>query len=105
LQCLRHIILKKLTSCNEVAPTFKEFWRLYNVREAVGNIHRVWDKVKFKTMNWVRRKVWEDCVQSFRGFEEPVEAIQENIVQLAKQIGLDELDSGDIQELMNSQGE
>jgi hypothetical protein len=57
------------------------------------------------TMNGVWRKVWEDCVQDFRGFEEPVRAIQQNIVQLAKETGLGELGSEDIQELMDSQGE
>jgi hypothetical protein len=44
-------------------------------------------------------------LQDFKGFEEPVEAIQENIFQLAKQIGLDKPHSEDFQELMDSQGE
>jgi hypothetical protein len=37
--------------------------------------------------------------------EEPAKAIQENIVQLGKQIGFDKLDPEHIQELMGSQGE
>jgi hypothetical protein len=53
----------------------------------------------------VLRQLWEDCVQDFKDFEEPVEAIKENIVQLGKLIDFDELESEDIQELMDSQGE
>jgi hypothetical protein len=53
----------------------------------------------------VWRQLWEDRVQDFKGFEGPVEAIKENIVQLGKLIGFDKLESEDIQELMDSQGD
>jgi hypothetical protein len=53
----------------------------------------------------VLRQLWEDSVQDFKDFEEPVEAIKENIVQLGKLIDFDELEYEDIQELMDSQGD
>lgn len=67
----------KFISYSEGALTFKKFWRSYNVREALCNISGAWVEVKCMTMNGVQRKVWEDCIQDLRGFEEPVKNIQE----------------------------
>jgi hypothetical protein len=37
---------------NEGVPTLKEFWRSYNVREAVGIICNAWDEVKSQDHVW-----------------------------------------------------
>lgn len=52
-------------------------------------------------MNNVWQKVWLDVCHNFTGFEVE-EAITRDIVQLASQAGLDELDVDDVEELLVS---
>ncbi|XP_019391383.1 PREDICTED: centrosomal protein of 89 kDa isoform X4 [Crocodylus porosus] len=85
----------------EGAQTLKEFWKGYNIRKAIDNISSAWAEVASKTMNGVWRKFWAGCVQDSQEFEEPVVTIRDNIIELGRKIGFDELEPEDIQELID----
>jgi hypothetical protein len=78
------------------SPTVREFWCNYNIRKAIENVGASWDEVTQVTVNGVWRKLWLECCNKFRGFEQTVKEIQREIVQLAHQAGFDEVDEADI---------
>lgn len=84
--------------------TLKEWWRSYNIYEAVKNIADAWDEVKISNMNGVWRKLCPQFVNDFHGFEDTVETLTEKLVSLGNQLQL-ELEVDDVTELLESHGE
>ena len=86
------------------AKTLKEWWRSYNIYEAVKNIADAWDEVKESNMNGVWRKLCPQFVNDFQGFEETLEAVTHKLVALGNELDLD-LEVDDVNELLESHGE
>ncbi|XP_066964372.1 tigger transposable element-derived protein 1-like [Macrobrachium rosenbergii] len=87
--------------------TLKDFWKGYNIADAVTNIARVLGtEVKVSTLNGAWKKLCPQFVNSFKGFEqaEDVEAVTMKIVGLSKRLKLD-LEAEDVTELLASHGE
>ena len=84
--------------------TLKDFWKNYNIRDAVKNIADSWEEVKVTNMNGVWKKLCPQFVNDFHGFEETVEAVTTKVVALSRQLDL-EVDVDDITELLASHGE
>ena len=84
--------------------TLKDFWRSYNIRDAVKNIADSWDEVKVTNMNGVWKKLCPQFVNDFHGFEETVEEVTNNVVALSRQLDL-EVEADDVTELLASHGE
>lgn len=87
----------------ETGVSLKEFWRCYNIRQAIENISKSWDEVSEKTMNAVWKNLWDDCA-NFLGFDITEDVINET-VDLARMIGLDEVEAEDIQDLIEANKE
>ncbi|XP_068201521.1 tigger transposable element-derived protein 1-like [Palaemon carinicauda] len=84
--------------------TLKDFWKSYNILDAVKNIADSWEEVKMTKMNGVWRKLCPQFVNDFVGFEDTVDHVVKNIVALSKEIDLD-MDVDDVTELLESPGE
>lgn len=84
--------------------TLKDFWKSYNILDAVKNIADSWDEVKQTNMNGVWKKMCPQFVNDFHGFEDTVEHVIKNVVALSKEIDL-EMEVDDVTELLESHGE
>ncbi|KAK1327425.1 hypothetical protein QTO34_014139 [Cnephaeus nilssonii] len=84
--------------------TLNDFWKSYNVLAAVKNISDSWDEVKQTNLNAVWKKLCPQFVNDFHGFEDSVEVVIKNVVELSKQLDL-EVEAEDVIELLASHGE
>ncbi|XP_064081201.1 tigger transposable element-derived protein 1-like [Macrobrachium nipponense] len=86
--------------------TLKQFWKGYNITDAVRNIASAWDEVKTTTLNGAWKKLCPQFVHSFEGFDraEDVETVTREIIGLSKRLKLD-LEAEDVLELLASHGE
>ncbi|XP_054569450.1 tigger transposable element-derived protein 1-like [Eptesicus fuscus] len=84
--------------------TLQDFWKSYNVLAAVKNISDSWDEVKQTNLNGVWKKLCPQFVNDFHGFEDSVEVVIKNVVELSKQLDL-EVEAEDVTELLASHGE
>ncbi|KAG0702294.1 Tigger transposable element-derived protein 1 [Chionoecetes opilio] len=83
--------------------SIRQFWKEFNIKNAIDNIAESWDEVTPSNMNAVWKKLWPECVHNFKGFPEPTPVVRE-IVNLAHTAGMDEV-GGDIVELLASHDE
>ncbi len=87
----------------EGGPTLKDFWKSFNVLDAVKIIKGAWDKVSETNMKGVWHKLCPQLKEDFEGFDEPVDIVRnetEKIVEIANKLQLDVL-TDDITDLLN----
>jgi hypothetical protein len=72
----------------EGGPTLREFWKSYNIWNAVNNIGVFWAEIKGSTMNGCWKKLCPDLVQGFKDFEETPEAATKEVVRLMNELDL-----------------
>ncbi|XP_068227389.1 tigger transposable element-derived protein 1-like [Palaemon carinicauda] len=84
--------------------TLNDFWKSYNILDALKNTADSWEEVKMTKMNGVWRKLCPQFVNDFHGFEDTVDHVIRNIVALSKEINLD-MEVDDVTELLESHGE
>lgn len=89
---------------SDINLTIREFWKRYNIKDAIDNIAESWKEVTEANMNGVWRKLWPDCVNEFRGFPSTQTVVRE-IVGLAHDVGFNDVDEDDINELLGSHDE
>ncbi|CAM2120016.1 unnamed protein product [Caretta caretta] len=89
----------------ETGKTLRDFWKSYNIYQAIINIAKAWAEVTQVCLNAVWKKACPQFVRSFKGFEkdETYEEVADEIVKLAEQLEL-EVDVGDVDELIESHG-
>jgi hypothetical protein len=56
-------------------------------------------------MNGVWRKLWPDCIPDSHEHDTTLASITDNVTEIAKEIGLDDVEVGDMNELLESHGE
>ena len=93
-----------------------EFWKKYNIKQAIQNIDESWQEVTVSNM----RAVWkhiiphcandfggfaEHCANDFVGFAEQVTTVVEEITDIGRQLGFDEIDNENVHELIESHAE
>ena len=88
----------------QATETKKDFWKSYNILDAVKNIAHSLEEEKITNMNIVRRKLCPLFVKDFHGFEERVDQVIRNIVALGKEINL-YMEIDDVTELLESHEE
>lgn len=84
-------------------PTLREFWRKYNIADAIANIKPSWCDIKNTTMNAVWRPLWPECVEDDVG--DASDCNVENLLCLGRQIGgegFQDLELSDINELLEA---
>lgn len=84
--------------------TVRDYWKSYNILKAITNIDSAWDEVSLSCMNGVWRKLWPEAVTDFVGIE-PVSDVAEDVSRMAKDVGIDNVDPDDVEQLLESHGE
>ena len=97
---------RKMVTAVDADPnlTIIQFWKGFNIKNAIDTIADAWDEVKDSNMNGVWKKVWPDCINSFTGFPR-VQPVVRDIVGLAHTAGMDEVDEEGVNELLESHEE
>lgn len=87
--------------------TVKDFWKSFNIRDSIMLVGEAWDAVSHSCMNGVWKKLCPYLECDFKGFsvESDLSETREEIVSLAKKVGLAEVELGDVQELLDSHKE
>ncbi|XP_007937436.1 CENPB DNA-binding domain-containing protein 1 [Orycteropus afer afer] len=90
----------------EDKATIREFWRNYDIVDAVDNIAVAWEELKPATMNSVWKKIWPECVH-FQSFSQTdnIAWLQRNIMALAKNVAFEEVVEADVGRLLQSHEE
>ena len=72
--------MKKLIHYLDRRPdaTVKDFWKAFNIKDAVDYIVEAWDEVLSSCMNGCWSKIWPEVVNDFTGF--PIEGVHHEIV-------------------------
>lgn len=78
-----------------------QFWKKFNIMDAIGNIDIAWQEVTEKCMNGVWKKIWPEVSQDSQR-EEP---IVDQIVNLMNSAGLEDIEEHDVEELLQVSGE
>jgi hypothetical protein len=64
----------------------KAFWKGFNILDGIKTIRDAWAEVKESNQKGVWKKLIPSLMDDFEGFEETVEAITSNVVELAQQL-------------------
>ncbi|XP_044537888.1 tigger transposable element-derived protein 1-like [Gracilinanus agilis] len=86
----------------ENAETALEFWKRFNIKMAIDIIVEAWNDVTEECLHHVWKKMLPNLIQDFEGVEpaEQLKKIKANCVDLAKQVGFEEVEDEDIDELL-----
>lgn len=85
----------------EEKQSIREFWKNYNIMNAVENINLSWNEITERSLKGVWKKIWPDLSKSEDiGHSVDMDEIVEEIVELAKQTGLDEVNVEDVEEIV-----
>ncbi len=78
-----------------------DFWKNYNVRNATDNIDLAWSEHTVSKMRAVWKNILPHCSNDFVGFEPQVEKVVENIVQIGKELGFQNVDNENVHDWIN----
>ena len=81
-----------------------DYWKQFNIRDAVCLIKQAWDEVKPSTMNACWNALWPESVNNFRGFPKVDEQIKD-ILKMAREVGgegFDDMTEDDVAEIIDS---
>jgi hypothetical protein len=70
--------------------------------KGIRNIVAAWEEVTTNCMSSSWKKLWPEACHDFGGFEANEAAIANDIVELANQLGMDDVDIDNVQELLQS---
>ncbi|KAM4045427.1 tigger transposable element-derived protein 1-like [Anomaloglossus baeobatrachus] len=84
--------------------TLKDFWKTYNILDAVNNIAYSWDEVKQTSMNGVWKKLCPQFMNDVTEVQESGTSVIKNVVDMSKIMNL-EVEEEDVTELLASHGE
>eukprot|EP00061_Rhincodon_typus_P018691 g47972.t1 len=81
-----------------------QFWKSVNIKNAIDIIVEAWGDVSKDCLRAVWEKLLPDIFQDFEIFDpsEELPRIKEHCVNLAKQVEFEELESEDVEELLES---
>lgn len=89
---------------NEKGISVRDYWRNFNIKDALNFLKMTWDDVPSKCLNSVWKQLCPQFVFRFKGFsiEDDITAAKQKTVVLAKKLGFDELEEDEIDELLQS---
>jgi hypothetical protein len=85
----------------EDGPTIKEFWKSFNVLDAVKIIKEAWNAVTESSLKGVWKTLYPEFVQDFEGFENHVANVTETVIEIANRLD-SEVSPEDVTELLQS---
>ena len=85
----------------EEKQSVREFWKNYKISNAVENINLSWNEITERFLKGVWKNIWQDLSKSEDiGHSVDMDKIVKEIVKLAKQTGLDEVNVEDVKEIV-----
>lgn len=82
-----------------------DFWKKYNIKDAIENISHAWEEVTASNMRAVWQHVLPHCANTLDDFPTQVQAVVEEITDIGRQLGFDELDTTNVSDLLKSHSE
>ena len=82
----------------EDKQSIRDFWKNYNIMDAVDNINLSWNEVTEKCLKGVWKNVWPELSKDVDTRESIVDV--DEIVKLANETGLDNINAQDIEDLL-----
>uniref|UniRef100_UPI00358FBA1D tigger transposable element-derived protein 1-like n=1 Tax=Myxine glutinosa TaxID=7769 RepID=UPI00358FBA1D len=73
----------------EEGINMRQFWKNYNIYQAVLNINAAWLEVTQSAINGVWKRLCPNLVNDFMGFDAPVRAVSKNLVSLSADLEMD----------------
>lgn len=86
---------------NQQIP-IKEFWKTYDIMNAVTNIDQAWKAVSQHCLNAVWKTVWADAVENLEQSQLETDPVRDELVNMAQQLNFSEVDAEDVQALLDS---
>jgi hypothetical protein len=82
----------------------KEFWKAFNIEDAINIKKILWQQVPRQCMNGVWKKICPQFYHDLRGFnvEYNITTANKESMKVAQKLGLGEVDEGDIEDLLES---
>ncbi|XP_045116125.1 tigger transposable element-derived protein 1-like [Portunus trituberculatus] len=100
---LRRTFRQALKATDENDMTLSEFWKSYNIYNAIKNINTSWWEITTTCMNAVWKKLCPQVVHDFTGFEniqEEQEEVVDNLISMSEKLEL-ELKEQDLTEFFD----
>lgn len=87
--------------------TVRDYWRQFTVKDALRFIKESWEEVPRSCLNGVWKKLCPSFVHDFKGFNinDNLASTNSKSLRLAQQVGFENLESEDIDKLLNSHQE
>ncbi|XP_045137247.1 tigger transposable element-derived protein 1-like [Portunus trituberculatus] len=100
---LRCTFRQALKATDKTDMTLSEFWKSYNIYNAIKNINTTWREVTTTCMNAVWKKLCPQVVHDFTGFEniqQEQEEVVDNLISMSEKLEL-ELEEQDFTEFFD----
>jgi hypothetical protein len=91
--------LDSVTSDGPWQNELKAFWKGFSILDTIKNISDSWEEVKMSTLTGVWKKLIPTIMDDFDGFENSVEEVTANVVEMARELEL-EVEPEDVAELL-----
>nr|XP_006132847.1 tigger transposable element-derived protein 1-like isoform X1 [Pelodiscus sinensis]XP_006132848.1 tigger transposable element-derived protein 1-like isoform X2 [Pelodiscus sinensis]XP_006132849.1 tigger transposable element-derived protein 1-like isoform X3 [Pelodiscus sinensis] len=101
---LRRTFSQAVRATQKDEMTLRDFWKSYNIYDAINNIADAWDEVKETNMRGVWNKLCPQFTEEFLGFtDEEIAETRQAVVAIGNELQLD-ITENDIIELLDSHG-
>lgn len=102
---LRRLFSKLIReTAGEGRPSITEAWYRFNILNATDIMGLSWDELTSECTNGAWRNVLPHFVHHYKGLD-PFAAVKKQVVALAKELGLEDIDEKDIDELLEPHSE
>lgn len=91
----------KMTTGDE-AMTLAEFWKAFNIKNCIENVKEAWSEVTSSNLRAAWQRIIPNCANGFKGFKDEVNRVINDITKLGIDLGLTEIEKGDVQDLLQS---
>ncbi|KAK9731337.1 hypothetical protein QE152_g13737 [Popillia japonica] len=104
---LRRLIrrVRKLIHKIDGESSIQQFWKNYSIVYAVDNTSESWKELQSTTMNHVWKKIWPECIKTNEPEVSSLSEIRQNILNLAKNLGFEDLEEGNLVDLLDADRE
>lgn len=101
---LRRTFSQAVRATQKDEMTLRDFWKSYNIYDAINNIADAWDEVKETNMRGVWNKLCPQFTQEFLGFtDDEIAETRQTVVAIGNKLQLD-ITENDIIELLDFHG-
>jgi hypothetical protein len=82
-QCCQIVLLPRYyAAISRILTELTEFWKNFNIRQAIENIYESWQEVMYNKMRAVWKYLLPYCANEVCGFENPVTLLLKKLASL-----------------------